>query len=166
MKPLIGISSCLLGNQVRYDGRLKLEPSLKEIFGNKVQWLAVCPEVEMGLSTPREKIILLYELEKPSLQTLESQQDLTKQMQAWCNQKIQELKQLPIKAFIFKSKSPSCGIQNVDFYPSRSENAIKIGTGLFAKAFLQAFPLLPVIQECDLQDYDKVRDFLQKIKTL
>ena len=160
MKPLIGVSSCLMGNLVRYDGRLKGEPRLMELFGDKVEWLPICPEVELGLSTPREKIILLHDVENPSLQTLETQQDLTQQMQNWINAKISYLKKEPLKGFIFKSKSPSCGIQNVEFFSSREAEPQRIGTGLFAKAFLQAFPHLPYLQESDLDDPVLVKSFI------
>ena len=163
MKPLIGVSSCLLGNLVRYDGRLKLEPRLKEIFGENVEWLPICPEVELGLSTPREKIILLYDVEAPSLQTLETQQDLTQQMQNWIDAKILYLQKEPLKGFIFKSKSPSCGIQNVEFFSSREAAPQRIGTGLFAKAFLTAFPHLPYLQECDLDDPELVKSFIDRV---
>ncbi len=163
MKPLIGVSSCLLGNLVRYDGRLKHEPRLQEFFGDKVEWLPICPEVELGLSTPREKIILLYDVENPSLQTLETQIDLTQQMQSWIDTKIRQLQKLPLKGFIFKSKSPSCGIQNVEFFSSRGAEPQRIGTGLFAKAFIEAFPHLPYLQESDLDDPALVKSFLGRI---
>jgi uncharacterized protein YbbK (DUF523 family) len=163
MKPLIGVSSCLLGNLVRYDGRLKHEPRLREIFGDKVEWLPICPEVELGLSTPREKIILLCDVENPSLQTLETQIDLTQQMQSWINAKIHQLQKLPLKGFIFKAKSPSCGIQNVEFFSSRDAEPQRIGTGLFAKAFIEAFPHLPYLQESDLDDSALVQGFLGRI---
>lgn len=164
MKPLIGVSSCLLGNLVRYDGRLKLEPRLKTLFGDKVEWLPICPEVELGLSTPREKIILLYDVENPSLQTLETQIDLTRQMQNWLNSKIHQLQKLPLQGFIFKAKSPSCGIQNVEFFSSRDAAPQRIGTGLFAKAFIQAFPHLPYLQESDLDDPALVKSFLEQVQ--
>jgi uncharacterized protein YbbK (DUF523 family) len=152
-----------LGNLVRYDGRLKLEPRLKEIFGDKVEWLPICPEVELGLSTPREKIILLYDVEYPSLQTLETQIDLTRQMQDWIEAKIRYLQKEPLKGFIFKAKSPSCGIQNVEFFSSRDAAPQRIGTGLFAKAFIQAFPHLPYLQECDLDDPVLVKSFVDRV---
>ena len=163
MKPLIGVSSCLLGNLVRYDGRLKYEPRLKEVFGDKVDWLPICPEVELGLSTPREKIILLHDVENPSLQTLETQQDLTRQMQNWIDTKIRSLKKEPLKGFIFKSKSPSCGIQNVEFFSSREAAPQRIGTGLFAKAFIETFPHLPYLQESDLDDPALVKSFVERV---
>ena len=164
MKPLIGVSSCLLGNLVRYDGRLKAEPRLWEIFGDKVEWLPICPEVELGLSTPREKIILLHDVENPSLQTLETQQDLTQQMQSWIEVRIHQLQELPLKGFIFKSKSPSCGIRNVEFFSSRDAAPQRIGTGLFAKAFIQAFPHLPYLQESDLDGPALVKSFLERVQ--
>lgn len=148
---------------MRYDGRLKLEPRLMELFGDKVEWLPICPEVELGLSTPREKIILLNDVENPSLQTLETQQDLTQQMQDWIDAKIRYLKKEPLKGFIFKSKSPSCGIQNVEFFSSRGAAPQRIGTGLFAKAFIEAFPHLPYLQECDLDDPELVKSFIDRL---
>ena len=163
MKPLIGVSSCLMGNLVRYDGHLKGEPRLMELFGDKVEWLPICPEVELGLSTPREKIILLYDVENPSLQTLETQIDLTIQMQEWIDAKIRYLKKEPLKGFIFKSKSPSCGIRNVEFFSSRGAAPQRIGTGLFAKAFIQAFPHLPYLQESDLDDPELVKSFVDRV---
>ncbi len=165
MKPLIGVSSCLLGNLVRYDGRLKAEPRLREIFCDNVEWLPICPEVELGLSTPREKIILLYDLDHPSLQTLETQIDLTQQMQSWIDTKIRQLQKLPLKGFIFKSKSPSCGIQNVEFFSSRGAEPQRIGTGLFAKAFIETFPHLPYLQESDLDDPALVKSFLAQVQS-
>jgi uncharacterized protein YbgA (DUF1722 family)/uncharacterized protein YbbK (DUF523 family) len=154
-KPLIGISTCLLGFKVRYDGQHKLDHYLRDQLGQFVDFHPVCPEVECGLPIPREAIRLVDENGDIRLKTQKSGIDLTDQMNRWIGPKLEELAALPLCGYIFKSKSPSSGLYRIKVYkngiPSPS------GTGQFARAFTKRFPLLPVEEEGRLQD-PRLRD--------
>jgi uncharacterized protein YbbK (DUF523 family) len=114
----LGISSCLLGEKVRYDGGHKLDHFLKEALGKYVEWVAVCPEVEYGLPVPREAMRLEDGLPAPRLVTTRTKIDHTKGMLKWAGEKARELEEKELCGFVFKSRSPSSGMQGVQVYGS------------------------------------------------
>ncbi len=152
----LGISSCLLGNPVRYDGGHKLDTFLKDIVGKYVEFVPVCPEVEMGLPVPRESMHLVGYKENPRLITIKTKLDYTDRMIEYAKNKVKELKKEDLCGFVFKSKSPSSGYRNVKVY---DENGTPHYTsaGLFAKVFMNENPLIPVEDEGRLKD-DELRD--------
>ncbi len=158
----MGISSCLLGEKVRYDGQHKLDHYLKNVLGHHVQWLGVCPEVECGLSIPREAMHLIGDSSAPRLITVRTNIDHTDKMQGWVNQKLKKLEQYDLSGFVFKSKSPSSGLKNVKIY---QDNGIplKNGMGLFARAFTEKFPYVPVEEEGRLHDSKLRENFLEQV---
>ena len=158
----MGISSCLLGEKVRYDGQHKLDHYLKNVLGHHVQWVGVCPEVECGLPIPREAMHLIGNSDTPRLVTVRTNIDHTDKMQNWINQKLKKLEQYDLSGFVFKSKSPSSGLKNVKIY---QDNGIplKNGMGLFAKAFTEKFPYLPVEEEGRLHDAKLRENFLEQV---
>ena len=135
----LGISSCLLGEKVRYDGGRKPDHYLRETLGQYVTWLPVCPEVEYGLPVPRGPMRLVGPAESPRLVTVESGTDHTQGLKAWAAQKIIELRKTDVSGFIFKSKSPSCGISGVKVYDYPGAPGRR-GTGIFTKIFMEHFP--------------------------
>ncbi|MDD5727051.1 MAG: DUF523 and DUF1722 domain-containing protein [Victivallales bacterium] len=147
----LGISSCLLGEAVRYDGQHKHDHYLTDVLGKYVDWLPVCPEVECGLPIPREAMHLTGNSASPHLVTVKTGRDLTEQMRNWCSRKISELEKLELCGFVFKSKSPSSGLYNVKIYNAKGVPQ-KNGTGMFARTFTEHFPLLPVEEEGRLHD--------------
>lgn len=160
--PLVGISSCLLGNQVRYDGGHKLDRFLRDRLGSFVDFVPVCPEVECGLTIPREAMRLVDVEGEVRLLTQKTKKDITPQMWAWAEKRIAELKELPLCGFIFKSKSPSSGMKGVKVYTEKG-GVTKNGVGVFAKAFMEAFPLLPVEDEGRLNDDGIRENFIESI---
>ncbi len=109
----LGISACLMGQKVRYDGRHKLEPFLKNTMGQYVEYVAVCPEVECGLPVPREPLCLVGDSEAPRLVTIQNNRDYTPRMKKWARIRLNDLKKRGVSGFIFKSNSPSCGLHGV-----------------------------------------------------
>jgi len=109
----LGISSCLLGNKVRYDGGHKLDHFLADTLGAYVDWVSVCPEVESGLSVPREAMHLVGDPEAPRLATIRSGVDHTSRMRRWAIKKVTALAAEDLCGFVFKSRSPSSGMRGV-----------------------------------------------------
>ena len=161
-RPLrIGISRCLLGEHVRHDGGHKLDNFLLETVGPDVEWVPVCPEVEVGLGTPREPMQLVGDLLAPRLVTINTRLDHTDAMIRFSAQRVRELETLNLSGFIFKSASPSCGIKGVALVDDQ-ERASHAGIGLFARAFMKHFVLMPVEEEARLHDPEALRFFLER----
>ena len=158
----LGISRCLLGDNVRFDGGHKRDNFLTDVFGRYVEWVSVCPEVEAGLGTPREAMWLVGDPQDPRLVTIKSGTDHTGALETMTTNRIQELKELDLSGYVFKKGSPSCGIERVRVYntdgmPSRN------GVGLFARAFIEQFPLIPVEEEGRLYDSTLRENFIERV---
>jgi len=163
MELRIGISSCLHGENVRYDGGHKHDPQLIETLGRYFTLVPVCPEVESGLPVPREPMRLEGSRANPRLVTIESRIDLTDQMRSYCAKKVAELERDRICGFVFKMNSPSSGLHRVKVY---SEGApIRYGRGLFAAEVVKRFPHLPVAEEGDLADLILLENFMERVFT-
>ena len=165
MKIKIGISSCLLGNAVRYDGGHKLDRFLTETLGQYYEYVPVCPEVECGMPIPRESMRLEGNPESPHLVTSRTHIDKTDQMTAWAKKRVVELEKENLLGFIFKSDSPSSGMERVKIYNDKNM-AVRNGIGLFAHAFMNHFPLLPVEEEGRLHDPDLRENFIERVFAL
>jgi len=163
-QPVLLISACLVGRKVRYDGETRCMPAIVSACKNKFLLLPICPEAECGFGVPREASRLEGNPLAPRFITLSSRRDLTEALQDWIDKKLTYLKSSPtrIAAAIFKSKSPSCAVAPI---PVFTENSVVIGTskGLFAKAFSEQFPSVPVAEETDLTNTQKRIDFLQSV---
>lgn len=160
----LGISTCLLGLPVRYDGGHKLDHYLTDTLGQYVEFVPVCPEVECGLGVPREAVRLVGEPEQPKLTTVRSQADLTERMTTWAARRVAELEEEHLCGFIFKSGSPSSGMERVKVYNEKGVG-VKNGVGLFARAFMDHFPGLPVEEEGRLHDPVLRENFIERIFT-
>ena len=161
----LGISACLLGEPVRYDGGHKLDRFLAETLGQFVEYVPVCPEVECGLSVPREPMRLEGDPGAPRLVTSRTKQDMTARMTQWAKRRVARLEREDLCGFIFKSNSPSSGMERVKVY-SEKGGAIKSGAGIFARIFREQFPLLPVEDEARLHDPELRENFIERIFTL
>ena len=161
----IGISSCLLGDRVRYDGQHKLDRFLVETLGKYIDYVPVCPEVECGLPVPRPAMRLVGNTNSPRLMTRDTGEDMTDRMQAWIPGKLEELEKADLCGFIFKSKSPSSGMEKVKVYNGRGGLSGR-APGMFAKSFMAHFPLLPVEDDGRLHDPDLRENFVERIFTL
>ena len=158
----LGISTCLLGEPVRYDGGHKLDRFLRDTLGEYVQYVPVCPEVECGLGIPRESMHLEGDPEAPRLVTTRTRRDITQWMQSWAEKRVSELEQDELCGFIFKSNSPSSGMERVKISDPTGMPR-KIGVGIFAGIFMKHFPLLPVEEEGRLHDPHLRENFIERI---
>jgi uncharacterized protein YbgA (DUF1722 family)/uncharacterized protein YbbK (DUF523 family) len=162
----LGISTCLLGENVRYDGGHKLDRFLTDTLGQYVAYVPVCPEVECGLPVPRESMHLLEgDPESPRLVTLRTKQDMTERMVSWAKKRVVELEREGLCGFIFKSDSPSSGMERVKVYNEKGM-PVKKGVGMFARIFMEHYPLLPVEDEGRLHDPKLRENFVERIFTL
>jgi uncharacterized protein YbgA (DUF1722 family)/uncharacterized protein YbbK (DUF523 family) len=158
----IGISSCLLGEKVRFDGGHKNDAYIVHTLGQFFQWVPVCPEMELGLGTPRESLRLVGTLEAPHLVAHRSQLDHTEAMQRYAAERLAALAEIGLHGYILKKDSPSCGMERVRVY-GQDGGAQRRGRGLFAAAFMQRFPLLPVEEEGRLQDMRLRENFITRV---
>jgi uncharacterized protein YbbK (DUF523 family) len=158
----IGISRCLMGENVRHDGGHKRDGFLLEALGPHVEWMPVCPEVEVGFGTPREPMRLAGDPQVPRLMTITSGVDHTESMERYSQRRIRELEALNLSGFVFKSDSPSCGIRHVPLFTAQGLETPD-GVGLFARAFMSHFPLMPVEEERRLHDPQAVKNFLDRV---
>jgi len=161
----LGISACLLGHKVRFDAGHKLDPFIKDTLGQYVEFIPVCPEVECGLGVPREAMRLVRAEDFIRLQTIKTKIDHTERMLTWAQEKLRLLEKEDLCGFIFKSRSPSCGMERVKVY-SHDGVPSKIGRGIFAKAFMEHFPLVPTEEEGRLFDPGLRENFIERIFTL
>jgi uncharacterized protein YbgA (DUF1722 family)/uncharacterized protein YbbK (DUF523 family) len=161
----LGISSCLLGNKVRYDGGHRLDPFITETLGVYFDFVPVCPEVECGLGLPREAMHLEGDFRNPRLVTIHTKVDLTDKMAPWALQRTIELEKEGLCGFIFKSGSPSSGMERVKLYGGKG-SPTKTGVGLFAREFMNHFPLIPVEDEGRLHDPVLRENFIERIFAL
>ncbi|MBA4396789.1 MAG: DUF1722 domain-containing protein [Syntrophus sp. (in: bacteria)] len=161
----LGISACLLGENVRYDGGHKHDRFLTDTLGKYVTYRPVCPEVECGLGVPRESMRLVGNIESPRLVTIRTRQDHTERMIRWARRRVAALEQENLCGFIFKSDSPSSGMERVKVYPEGGMPEKK-GVGIFARIFMEHFPLIPAEEEGRLHDPLIRENFIERIFTL
>ncbi|MCA1945117.1 MAG: DUF523 and DUF1722 domain-containing protein [Desulfovibrio sp.] len=159
---LVGVSTCLLGEPVRYDGGHKHDRYLTDILGRFVRFVPVCPEVECGLGVPREAMRLVGDPAAPRLVTQKTGIDHTERMLAWAARRVEALAGEPLCGFVFKSKSPSSGMARVKVYDENGHAATK-GVGLFARAVMERFPHLPVEEEGRLNDVHLRENFIERL---
>ena len=158
----LGISRCLLGEEVRFDGGHKRDNFLTKELGRYVEWIPVCPEVEAGLGTPREAMRLVGAPHNPRLITIKSGTDYTRAIEMMTENRIHDLKELDLSGYVFKRGSPSCGMERVRVYNDHGMPALN-GVGLFARGFIEQFPLIPVEEEGRLCDPILRENFIERI---
>ncbi len=159
----IGISRCLLGENVRHDGGHKRDGFLIAALERHVEWVPVCPEMELGLGAPREPMRLTGDFRAPRLITINTGIDHTDAMTRFARQRIGELAALDLSGFIFKARSPSCGIGGVSVLDAQGTET-KDGVGLFARAVMDRFPEMPVEDEGRLHDPKAAELFLERAR--
>ena len=158
----LGISRCLLGDPVRYNGGHTRDHFLMDVLGPHVEWVPVCPEVEAGFGTPREAMRLVDDVERPRLITIRSCIDHTEIMRRYTNTRLHALRSCNLSGYVFKKNSPSCGTRRVRVY-DRQGRLLGTGKGLFADAFQREFPLIPVEEEGRLQDRMIREHFIERV---
>ncbi len=158
----LGISACLLGDLVRFDGGHKRDPFLVDLLGSFVEWVRVCPEVELGLGTPREALRLVRRADDIRMVNTRSGRDITDAMRTWARARVEALTGERLAGFVLKKDSPSCGMERVKLYVEGGVGERK-GRGLFADALLQRFPYLPVEEEGRLSDSRLRENFVERV---
>lgn len=176
-QPVIAVSSCLLGNAVRYDGETQFQPQLCMELQQHFELIAVCPEVEIGLGVPRPPVQLTFlmgsdsfygEDYKRSLTPLnirmtgrdDASIDITERMRAYCASKPDQLDM--ICGYVFKSRSPSCGLHDVPLF-EQGKMIVSNHIGLFAQAITARWPELPVADELQLNDATLRAQFIRRV---
>jgi uncharacterized protein YbgA (DUF1722 family)/uncharacterized protein YbbK (DUF523 family) len=162
----IGVSVCLLGKEVRFDGQHKRDAFLVEELGRFVEWVPVCPEVEVGMGVPRESVRLVAEADGgPRMVGQRSGADWTSRMVALSDKRARALAKNGLSGFVLKSKSPSCGMERVKVYAAAEPGApaTRTGVGLFAAALLRELPNLPVEEEGRLTDAALRENFIERV---
>ena len=161
----MGVSRCLLGEGVRYDGQHKHDHFITDTLGLYFDYVGVCPELECGLGVPREPVRLVGDPSCPRLVTTRTGVDHTERMQAWISHRLLELEKEELCGYIFKARSPSSGMENVKVYGDKG-GVVGKAPGMFAKAFIEHFPTLPCEDEGRLNDPDLRESFIERVFTL
>lgn len=160
----VGISACLLGEAVRYDGGHKRDRYIVDTLAEYFEWLPVCPEVEFGMGTPREPIRLQRRGDDDvRLVTIDTKKDITQPMRRFARRRAAALAKSELSGYILKKGSPSCGMERVKIYPASSGQPRRAGRGLFAEALLEACPNLPVEEEGRLCDARLRENWIQRV---
>lgn len=160
----IGISACLLGEKVRYDGQSALARHLTGPLADYLDFHPVCPEVGCGMGIPREAVRLVGALDNHRLIGRKSGKDWTDTMRAWAAPILSELAEAKLCGFIFKAKSPSSGMRGIKIYPPKGGQPVSYsGVGLFAAMVMKQFPLLPVEDDGRLHDIGLRSNFIERI---
>ncbi len=157
----IGVSACLLGEKVRYDGGHKLNRLVADTLQGRFTAVPVCPEVEAGLSIPREPMQLCDGPEGPRLIVISNGNDLTAVMNEWATKKAGMLRQEELCGFILKCRSPSCAIDDADLFSSSGEKKGETA-GLFIAQLVRHHPQVPMIDEEDLADGVLRNNFMEQ----
>lgn len=166
-KPRVGVSRCLLGDEVRYDGGHKQHRFVRNVLSDYVEFARVCPEIEAGMGVPREpvRLVQLDDDRPPRVLGNKSQHDWTDTMEAWADKRLPQLAGMKLRGFIFKRSSPSCGLHRMKVYlpngmPKTTGDPVQ---GLFARRMCAAFPNLPMEEEGRLQDARLRENFLTQV---
>lgn len=158
----VGVSSCLLGEKVRWDGNHKQDPVVKNQLGRIFEWVPTCPEVEIGMGIPREAVQLTGNSKAPRMVGNQTGTDWTTRMNRYSKKRSTGLATLGVCGYIFKSKSPSCGIARIPVIGKNGKTK-KYGRGLFAETFMQQALLLPVEDEVRLHDIRVRENFITRV---
>lgn len=159
----IGISACLLGQKVRWDGNHKQDRFLTDTLGQYVTYVPVCPEMECGMGVPREPIRLVGDPASPLLMTTRTGKDWTFRMKAWAEGQLDALSGENLCGYIFKSNSPSCGMVRVKLFGEDGKPRGKGGTGMFARMYMDRYPRIPVEEEGRLHDVKIREHFIERL---
>jgi uncharacterized protein YbgA (DUF1722 family)/uncharacterized protein YbbK (DUF523 family) len=158
----LGVSACLLGRPVRFDGGHTRDSFLTQALEPFVEWAPVCPEEESGLGTPREAMRLVDQGSTARLVGRRSQRDLTDTLTDCAATRVPQLAALNLDGFVLKKDSPSCGLMRVEV-DSKHGVPARTGRGVFAEALCAALPMLPVEEEGRLSDPVLREHFIERL---
>jgi uncharacterized protein YbgA (DUF1722 family)/uncharacterized protein YbbK (DUF523 family) len=158
----LGVSACLLGESVRYNGGHSQDRFVTDTLSQFVEFVPVCPEVECGFPIPREAFRLVGDPESPRFMTSRTKKDHTERMKKWCAKRVRELEKDLLCGFIFKKASPSSGMRGVKVYTDAGMPSSR-GVGMFARAFMEHFPLIPTEDDGRLHDPKLREGFIESV---
>jgi uncharacterized protein YbbK (DUF523 family)/uncharacterized protein YbgA (DUF1722 family) len=158
----LGVSTCLLGERVRYDGAHKRDAFVCDVLGRFVDWVPVCPELESGLGVPRPPMRLVRDRGGVRLVETASGRDHTRTVERWATHRLRSLRALDLCGYVLKKDSPSCGMARVKLYAGQGR-ARRAGVGIYASALREAFPDLPIEEEGRLQDPALRENFVERV---
>ena len=158
----LGVSSCLLGEMVRFDGGHQRDRFVTDVLGPWVQWVPVCPEVEVGMPTPRPAIHIEEDERGEQLVAPSTGENFTEVMTAFSKRRVGELEAEGLDGYVLKKNSPSCGLSRISVYKN-GKRAHRGGVGLFAASLIANSPLLPIEEEGRLNDPGLRESFIEQI---
>lgn len=163
-RPRIGISRCLLGEHVRYDGGARPEPELVRALSAVAELVPLCPEVECGMPIPREPAEIGGTPLSPTFFCLRSGRNLTPRLMAWVVPELAVLAARPLQGIVLKSNSPSCAVVTPKpvFRPDGGSAGVSLG--LFARAFRERFPEVPAADEVLLRRAGRLAAFIRAVR--
>ncbi|MCB9555565.1 MAG: DUF523 and DUF1722 domain-containing protein [Deltaproteobacteria bacterium] len=159
----IGVSACILGELVRFDGQHKLDRFVRDTLGQYVEFVPVCPEVELGLGVPRETVRLEDDGTTVRMIAPKSGTDHTASMSSFARRRVAELEELGLCGYVLQKGSPSCGMERVRIYPSSGGPPRRNGRGLFAQTLSELLPDLPMEEDGRLNDIRLRENFIERI---
>ncbi|MCA9729841.1 MAG: DUF1722 domain-containing protein [Candidatus Eisenbacteria bacterium] len=159
----VGVSSCLLGQEVRFDGGHKKNDFVTATLAPFVRWIPVCPELEVGMGIPREALRLVRAEETIRLEANRSGRDWTDAMERFSGTRVEALRAERLRGFVLKKGSPTCGLERVRVYAESGQSCLREGRGLWAQALARSFPHLPLEEEGRLQDPRLRENFVTRI---
>jgi len=162
IKMRIGVSSCLLGHKVRYDGKHKKDSFITDVLAPSITIVDVCPEIEIGMGVPREPVRITDVGSGQRLVGTKSGDDWTLRMCKYVCKRVSQEDIKILSGFVFRSKSPSCGVNHVKVYGNKGDRP-KFGSGLFAAEFVKTYPDLPVEEDSRLCDKEVRDNFLARV---
>ena len=163
-KIIIGVSACLAGHRVRYDGEDQRSMLVERELAPRFELISICPEVGAGMATPRPSIQIMQG--RAGIRVCEVDDhthDVTQQLQHYAQRVIAELGP-ELSGFVFKSRSPSCGIDDAPWFDEDGLQQISVGAGLFAGMLMERYPQLPLIDEWKLEQPQQRRDFIRRVR--
>lgn len=158
----VGVSSCLLGKEVRYDAGHKKNRYLTDVLDEYVEWVSICPEIESGMPTPRPAMRLVEDGEDVRMTEIKSNEDHTAGMRRFSQSRVRKLRDLNLCGYILKKNSPSCGMTRVKIWTGKGTPRHD-GRGLYASELMDAYPNLPVEEEGRLHDAALRDNFIERI---
>jgi uncharacterized protein YbgA (DUF1722 family)/uncharacterized protein YbbK (DUF523 family) len=158
----VGISTCLLGQKVRFDGGHKRDRLITDILGEYFRFLPVCPELEVGMGVPREAVRLEGSPEAPRMIGNKTGEDWTDRMNSYSRKRVRERDIGELSGYILKNRSPSCGMERVKLYIT-DKNVQRVTSGLYAKALMEQYPLMPIEEEGRLHDVPLRENFIVRV---
>ncbi|MDP3936846.1 MAG: DUF523 and DUF1722 domain-containing protein [Deltaproteobacteria bacterium] len=159
----IGISSCLLGAEVRHDGGHRRDRLITDVLGDYFEYTPVCPELESGMGVPREPVRLVGDVDRPLMVGVRSGEDHTRRMERYSQARVKALARLDLSGYLLKAKSPSCGMERVKTYNRSGSFVGKNARGIFARHLIEGLPHLPVEEEGRLKDAKLRENFVERV---